>query len=210
MLNLDVLGQWTAFALTLVIFSYLIKDNFLYRLAVHVLIGVAAGYALLVVYKSIIEKMLLLPLIQDPRANAGLLVPLALGFFLLTKLLPRAGWVGNLSLAFLFGVGAALAIGGAVTGTLKPQVQASILSLNPAHTGFGKALDNLIVFTGTISALFYFYFTGTRRRKFLRAWASLGQAFIMIALGALFATGFVTFLTILISRLKFLLEVIGW
>ncbi len=210
MLNPDAIGQWIAFALTLIIFSYLIKDNFLYRLAVHALTGLAAGYAFLVIYKSVIEKMLLFPLLEDPQANAGLLVPLALGLLLLTKLLPRAGWAGNISLAFLFGVGAALAVGGAIAGTLWPQVQASILSFNPVHAGPVKALNNFIIFAGTVSALFYFYFTGTRRRSALKAWASVGRAFIMIALGALFATGLVTFLTLLISRVKFLLEVVGW
>ncbi len=210
MLNPDVLGQWIAFALTLIVFSYLIKDNFLYRLAVHILIGMAAGYAFLVIYKAVIEKMLLFPLMEDPQGNAGLLIPLALGFLLLAKLLPRAGWVGNISLAFLFGVGAALAAGGAIAGTLWPQVRASVLSVNPLHTGATGAINNFIIFAGTVSALFYFYFTGTRRRRALRAWASVGRAFIMVALGALFATGLVTFLTLLISRVKFLLEAVGW
>lgn len=208
--NLEVIGQWVAFILTLIVFSYLIKDNFLYRLALHVLIGVAAGYAFLVSYKAVIEKKLFLPLLQDPQTNVGLIVPLILGLLLLTKLLPRAGWLGNLSLAFLFGVGAGLAVGGAVAGTLWPQVKASMLSLNPVQVGFGKAIDNLIILVGTLSALFYFYFTGTRRRKVLKAWVSLGKVFIMMAFGALFATGLVTFLTLLASRIKFLLEVVRW
>lgn len=210
MISLEVLGKWVAFALTLIVFSYLIKDNFLYRLALHILIGVTAGYAFLVTYVTIIEQKLLLPLLQDPQGNISLLVPFILGVLLLTKLLPRMGWLGNVSLAFLFGVGAALAIGGAVAGTLWPQVRASILPLNPAQTGVGKALNNFIILVGTLSTLFYFYFTGTRKRKLLRAWASLGRTFIMIALGALFATGFVTFVTLLISRVKFLLEAVGW
>lgn len=210
MLNLDVIGQWVAFVLTLIVFSYLIKDNFLYRLALHILIGVASGYAFLVSYKAIIEKKLLLPLLQDPQANIGLLVPLILGLLLLSKLLPRAGWLGNLSLAFLFGIGAGLAVGGAMAGTIWPQVRASMLSLNPAQTGLGKAINNFIILVGTLSALLYFYFTGTRRGRIFRAWASLGKAFIMIAFGALFATGLVTFLTLLASRIKFMLEVVGW
>lgn len=210
MLNLEAIGQWVAFILTLIVFSYLIKDNFLYRLALHVLIGVAAGYAFLVSYKAVIEKKLFLPLLQDPQTNFGLIVPLILGLLLLTKLLPRAGWLGNLSLAFLFGVGAGLAVGGAVAGTLWPQVKASVLSLNPVQVGFGEAINNLIISVGTLSALFYFYFTGTRRRRVLKAWVSLGKVFIMMAFGALFATGLVTFLTLLASRIKFLLEVVGW
>ncbi len=210
MLNPDFIGQWVALFLTLVVFSYLIKDNFLYRLAIHILVGVAAGYALLVAYKAVLEKMLILPLLQDPQTNVGLVVPLTLGLLLLAKLLPRMGWVGNVSMAFLFGVGAALAIGGAMVGTLWPQTLASISSFNLAHVGLPGAFNNFILFIGAISVLFYFYFTGAQRRKALRAVASLGKAFIMIAFGALFATGLVTFVTLLISRINFILEVVGW
>jgi hypothetical protein len=210
MLNPDFIGQWVALFLTLVVFSYLIKDNFLYRLAIHILVGVAAGYALLVAYKAVLEKMLILPLLQDPQANVGLVVPLTLGLLLLTKLLPRMGWMGNVSMAFLFGVGAALAIGGAVVGTIWPQTLASISSFSPTHVGLSGAFNNFILFVGAVSALFYFYFTGTRKSKVLRALASLGKAFIMIAFGALFATGLVTFVSLLISRINFILEVLGW
>ncbi len=210
MLNPEFIGQWVALFLTLVVFSYLIKDNFLYRLAIHILIGVTAGYALLVAYKAVLEKMLILPLLQDPQTNAGLLIPLTLGLFLLAKLLPRMGWIGNVSMAFLFGVGAALAIGGALVGTIWPQTRASISSFNPIHAGLSGAFNNFILFIGALSTLFYFYFTGAQRSKVLRALASLGKAFIMIAFGALFATGLVTFVNILISRVNFILEVMGW
>ena len=50
------------------------------------------------------------------------LIPLGLGLFLLTKPTTSLSWLGSLSVAFLLGVGAALAIGGALlavgSGTL--------------------------------------------------------------------------------------------
>ncbi|HDN81021.1 MAG: hypothetical protein DRI61_05710 [Chloroflexi bacterium] len=217
-LNPDVIGGWVAFALTLLVFSYLIRDNPLYRLAVHLLVGVAAGYAFVVAYNTIIMRRLVGPLLEDPSQNAALLIPLLLGLLLLSKLLPRLGWFGNISMAFLFGVGAALAIGGGLLGTLWPQLKASTLSVNPARVGFLTSINNFIIVIGTVGSLLYFYFTGTKARsgiaglgaRFLKGWATLGRWMIMVALGAFFATGMIAFISLLIARLRFMLEVLGW
>ena len=42
--NLDLIGGWVSLVLTLLVFSYLLADTFLYRIAVYLLVGVAAGY----------------------------------------------------------------------------------------------------------------------------------------------------------------------
>ena len=42
---LDAAGTWVAVILTLFVFSYLLGDNALYRLAEHIFVGVAVGYA---------------------------------------------------------------------------------------------------------------------------------------------------------------------
>ena len=41
--KLDLIAGWVSLVLTLMVFSYLLGDNVLYRLAIHVLVGVAAG-----------------------------------------------------------------------------------------------------------------------------------------------------------------------
>ena len=51
---MEQIGLWAGFVLTLMIFSYLLGDNILYRLAVYVFVGLAAGYITVVTWDSVI------------------------------------------------------------------------------------------------------------------------------------------------------------
>ena len=63
------------------------------------------------------------------------LVGLVLGVLLLMKLSPRTARLGNVTIAFLVGVGAAVAVGGAVMGTLIPQTRAAINVFDLSNAG---------------------------------------------------------------------------
>jgi heme/copper-type cytochrome/quinol oxidase subunit 2 len=122
-------------------------------------------------------------------------------------------WLGTPSLAFLVGVGAAVAVGGAVMGTLIPQTQASFNVFNPTSAGetwLARLFFGAIMLVGTITTLVYFHFgarstAGGPQRGKLVEWLSLiGQVFIAITLGVLFAGVFAAALTALIERLNFI------
>jgi hypothetical protein len=132
-------------------------------------------------------------------------------------------WAG-ISVAFLVGVGSALAVGGALFGTLWSQVTATAgLSLNPAHYGDAQPVltsavfwQNLAILIGTIGTFFYFAFhtqpsgpLGGFRGAFTRFWSGVGLWVIMIALGALFANAAMSRMTLLIGRVQWLLDVFG-
>lgn len=208
----ELIGIWISALLTLMVLSYLLGDNPLYRLAEHLFVGTAVGYAVLVAYYSLLRPKLVLPLLQAPLENWTLAVPLLLSLLLLARTNHRWHRVGVVPLAFLLGVGVALAIGGALFGSILPQTVSTIQSVNPADGGWGLALSNLILIVGTLSALSYFYFTadngsGLGRIKvgFLRAWRGLGKWFIMITFGAIFASTVMARLSLLIGRLQFLI-----
>jgi hypothetical protein len=210
----DEIGMWVAFVLTLLVYSYLLGDNPLYRFAEHLFIGSSVAYALVISYHSILKPRLIAPLSDDLTENWPLLIPLALGLLLLTKIKASLAWLGNVSIAFLFGVGSAVAIGGALFGSLLPQARATAVSLNPAHypeKSWERIIDGLIIAVGTISALLYFGFhIGEVRGGFMKSSARLGRLIIMIAFGAIFANTVMSRITLLIGRFRFLLEVIGW
>lgn len=207
----EVVGTWVAAILTLMVFSFLLSDNPLFRLAEHLLVGTTLAYATVVAVHQVLLPRLVAPLAQDPQANWHLLVPLALGFLLFFKASRRLSWVGNTSLAFLFGVGAALAIGGGLGSSLFPQVRDTIVSLNPADLGPGpsalaSAVDNLFLVLGTLGTLAYFTFTARSRQGWTQQIAfGLGRGFIMITLGALFANLAISRLSLFLERLQFLL-----
>jgi len=207
-----LVGIWVSALLTVMVLSYLLGDNPLYRMAEHLFVGTAVGYAVLVAWYALLQPRLVQPLIQAPLENWTLVVPLLLAVLLLARL--NHGWrgAGMIPLAFLLGVGVALAIGGALFGSILPQMEGSILSVNPANGGWSAALSNLILVLATVSALGYFYFTGqgdTRGGRvvagFLRAWRGLGKWFIMLTFGAIFASTVMARLSLLIGRLQFLI-----
>lgn len=212
----DFIGGLLGFTLTLIIFSYLLGDNAMFRLVVHAFIGVSAGIITVVVAYNIIWPRLVQPILEADGWDlfkAGL--PLILSLLLVARLFPRFSRLSSPVLAFVVGVGAATAIGGAVFGVLLPQAQATvnqfdldaarIVQGNPSQT-FANAS---IVLVGTISSLAFFHF-GVRLKagtKLLRApwleWlAQIGKGFIVIALGMIFAGVYSAALAAVIERLS--------
>ena len=59
---IDLISRAVGLIFTLFIFSYLIGDNFLFRSAVYIFIGVSAGYAAVVVWHYVLMPKLFLPL----------------------------------------------------------------------------------------------------------------------------------------------------
>ena len=123
---------------------------------------------------------------------------LLLTAFLLLKLGQATSRLGSVATAFLVGVGSAVAIGGAVTGTLFPQTSATFLSLLPGD-GLGgidaeKALESVVIVAGTLATLGFFYYGGRarpgqpgERPALVKPIAVVGQVFIGTAFGVMYA-----------------------
>jgi len=213
LLESDFIWVWMAALLTIMVYSYLLGDNPLYRLAEHVFIGSSVAYAVVVVIHGVLGPLLLVPLTVGETGERLLaVVPLVLGLLLWAKLKTSWAWLGNFSVAFLLGVGAALAIGGALFGSILPQVRATINAIDLSGLG-----DGLIIVIGTLSTLLYFHFaTGAKDglsgigTGFIQAWARFGRWFIMIAFGAIFANTVMARISLLIGRVQFLLDVFGF
>ncbi len=206
----DLVGALLGFVLTLFVFSYAWGDNPLFRFAVHLFIGVAAGYAVILTIYNVILPQLIFPFFSDNRQEMVLaaiyLIPAAL---ILTKISPHLSALGTPSMAILVGVGAAAAVGGAIVGTLFPQVSVSITLFD--HQNVPNAIFILI---GTLTTLVYFQFTtrktadqDTSRQQTTRVFGWIGQAFIAITFGSLFAGVYMAALSALIERFTFLWSV---
>ncbi|HKJ38559.1 MAG TPA: hypothetical protein VJ972_07270 [Anaerolineales bacterium] len=208
---IEVISAIVGLTLTLMIFSYLIGDNPLFRVAVYVFIGSASGYAAAVVWHYVLTPKLFEPL-TDPAQLLLLVVPLILSISLLAKLSPRISWIGNFAMAVLVGVGAATAIGGALVGTLIPQAMAAMDGLNfraAAGSAFFNVIEGAVMLAGTVLTLVYFQFGAKRapdgsvkRNAIVEILAVLGRIFIAITFGVLFAGVYMTALTAMIERLS--------
>ena len=212
----NAVGTWVSVILTLIVFSYLVGDNPLYRFVGHLFVGASVGYAFALAWHSVLAPRLQL-LVASPAEYWYYGLFFALGLLLLLRSIPPLSSLANLPLAFLFGIGGALAIGGALSGSLLPQIQASLLLISPtgpgtAVEGWRRALDSLVLVLGTICVLLYFQFSRAKRGKVAQAWSSfavfaggIGKWVILATFGALFAGAIVARVSLLIARLDFLL-----
>ena len=221
-MSIELISAFVGFILTLMIFSYLIGDNPLFRIAVYLFIGVSSGYAAtVIVYYVLLPKFNQFQSLDVNQLILGV-IPLILGATLLAKLSPRISWIGSFAMAMLVGVGAAAAVGGALLGTLIPQAQASIdaFDLQSSTSPALKFLEAVVMLAGTVLTLAAFQFgakrapDGTPRRNVLLEWiARFGRLFIAITFGVLFAGVYMAALTAMIERLSsvinFIRQLIG-
>jgi hypothetical protein len=224
-ISLDLVTGILSFIFTLLIFSYLLGDNPLFRIAIYIFIGVSSGYIAAVAFWQVIIPRLVSPIISaivsGDMLNTGLLAVPFLGALLLV-LFPRQSGLGQIVMAFLVGVGAAVTLAGALIGTLIPQIQGTVNAFDMSSVA-GKdvgylieALTNgVIILAGTVLTVAFFHFgarpkaDGSMRRLGvieILAWG--GRIFIGIALGAIYAGTYAAALTALIERISSLINFI--
>ena len=186
-------------ALTVFVLSYLIGDNFLYRLAMHILVGVGAAYVVGVAIGQVLYPRLIVPL-TSPALDARVFGWFGvLGcVFLIAKLLRRAAWLGNVAVGYMIGVGAGVAIGGALFGTLAPQALNAAVSLNPgalgpdgAPIGLIGTLINFLILVSTVATLIAFTYSRAAWRSPVGWIGMLGRGVLYVAFGAAFALVFI-------------------
>ena len=211
-ISTDLIVGIVSFLLTIMVLSYLIGDNPFFRLAVYIFVGVTAGYAGAVAWHQVLWPKLFYPIVYGTLTEKLLaIVPLLLGILLLAKLSPRAARLGNPAMAYLVGVGAAVAIGGAVLGTIFPQTAATVAMFSLSGTAVGERLfESSIILVGTITTLIYFQFgvkataSESKRGQLNNILGWIGQVFVAITFGALFAGIYAAAMTALIERISFL------
>lgn len=197
--------------LTLMVFSRLLGDNPIFRTVQYLFVGVSLGYAFVVVYYQVLRPNVAAALmaLNDPLALGTILLPFLLGVLLLSRISNRQqiSWAANLPLALVFGVGAALALGGALLGTLAPQLRDSA---RPIGSDPFQAIGIVLLILGVVLTLCYFYFTvprATASGRIVAIGAQIGRWLLMIAFGFFLAGGLLTYLTALNQRIEF---IVGW
>lgn len=210
----EIIGVLLGLVLMLFVYSYLIGDNPLYKIAVHVLVGVSAAYAGIVVIRYVLTPIYN-EIQADPSAPNSLVwfIPFFFSLLILLQRLPSVAWLSQFAVAFMVGIGAAVALTGAIGGTLLPQV-----ALVGNDTFFvGQAVVVAIL---TAVTLLSFQFTqrvragsggeqGFELNPFRESVARLGRVILTITFGFLFAAVLNTSLLILTDRVAYFLEGLG-
>lgn len=210
------LGIWIAAILTLAIYSFLYKDNPIYRFAESLLVGLSVGFLLVTTFETTIIPKAIKPVasgftevfISGELGRIGsffwVLIPLGLGFLMLARFLPKAGWVSRISLALYIGFGAGASIPANMQSYILKQIDATVRPFLTIDS-VGSAVNSAIILIGLISTLFYFYFSKAHTGAFGKV-ARLGTYYLMIFFGATFGYTVMARISLLIGRLTFLLR----
>ncbi len=199
-----------AVGLTLLVFSRLLGDNPAFRAVQYLFVGASLGYAFVVVYHQVLRPgaLALISSGSNPTLLVLRLIPWLLGLLLLTRLTRRqaVSWLANIPLALLFGVGIALAAGGALAGTIVPQL---LDTARPPGADPLQALGAAMLVIGVVLTLGSFYFTAPRAGtggRLLAVSTRAGRWLLMVAFGFFLAGVLLTYLTALNARFEFIIN----
>lgn len=198
-------GTFLAAGITLSLYSFLYKDNPLFKFAENLYVGVAAAYTLTQVWYTVLFPDVVNPLSEldsESLSNLWLIVPTLLGLFMLTQLSSATfSWLSRIAFAFVVGLGAGLSIPRTIAANLLAQLEPTMQPIPPTWEG----LNLLIILVGVVTVLVYFFYSVEHTGPVGVA-SKIGIWFLMISFGASFGYTIMARLSLLIGRVGFLLE----
>ena len=219
-----ILGAWVAAGLTLFIYSFLYKDNPLFKLGEHLYVGISVGYSVVLAWHTVFLRLLWEPFqksVGEAPASLDsyvLLIPATLGLLMLTRFIPQIGWLSRIAFAFVVGFGSGVAIPRTISSYILKQIEdtvnplitvgASGLSMGLDLSSPQSGINTVILLVGVVSVLFYFFFSVEHSGPG-RVTARVGIYFLMIAFGAAFGYTVMSRMSLLIGRFSDLIKFAG-
>ncbi len=206
---MEMISIWIAAILTLGIFSFLYKDNPLYKACEALFVGVSAAYWAIVFYFDNIYKKFYEGAVTAEEPDYFLWIGAILGLLFLTRLIPKIGWVSRWPMALIVGATAGLWMVGYFVSNAMNQIGNTISNIivRDAQTDFiawGETFGTVVILVGVLSGLVYFFFSKEHKGVF-GATAKVGTWFLMVTFGASFGYTVMSRMSLLIGRVDFLL-----
>jgi hypothetical protein len=195
------LGTWTAAFATLVVWGHLAGERRLFAWAQYLLAGLLSGYLVVLAVREVLLPRLVLQLAEAPAERLELWpVAVLVVVIVLARQLPRT--IAIVPISVVVGGIAAFALGGAVVGTLLPQLASGMAIADDgpwsAAGGIAGAAVSALVLTAFVH--------GMPGRRGLGIAAVGGRWLIVAGMGAWLAFLLLTALVLLVDRIAFLLR----
>lgn len=219
-----------AAAVTIAVMSQLYKDNPLFKLAEHMLVGCALAYGLTVTWYSMWVNEIIpgfQPLAQygwralthpvrvaqeAGKAQAlgvwSVILPALLGLAMYSRLSKRHAWISRIPFSVMIGFGVGMAIPNEVTANLLQQLKPMMVDMLHDANGNFSLLANwqqIFIFIGVMSTLVYFFFS-VEHKGAVGTISKIGIYYVMIAFGASFGYTVQGRLSLLIGRISYLFQ----
>jgi len=194
------IATWVAALVTIGVWSYLVGLRRPFVLLQYLLAGLATGYLALLAVSDVLIPRLITPLVTSPRDHLLLFVALALAALLVAaSWLPRR--VTSPATGILVAGIAAFAIGGAVVGTILPQVGSAL----PAARVGASDVPGVLLSLGITILVLIGFLHGAPRAALTASAASIGRWLLLGGIGAWLGFLVVSRLALLVDRIGFLL-----
>jgi len=210
---------WIGALLTLMIFSFLYKDNPFYKFAEHLFVGVSAAYWMVIgIWSTLMPNLVgriapnalqgVINMPEDAQPQYHFIVPAIFGLLMLTRLVERISWLSRWAMAFVIGFAAGTNFTRYLQSDFVGQIYNSMLPLvmvNGGGVAVGATVSAIVLIIGVISALIYFFFSKEHTGAF-GATSRLGIWFLMVAFGAAFGYTVMARISLLTGRMQYLGE----
>ena len=190
--------------LTLSIFSFLYKDNPFYKVAEHLVVGVSAGYWVVILYYNTFVPNVIM---QLDAGKWWYIFPLILGVLMWMRLSRKSMWLSRYPLAMYIGIATGVAIPLEMKAKIVEQLNGSVdlvTFMHSARANFAVVLNNILILIGVVAGLIYFFFSKEHKGA-TGGIAKIGIAVLMIGFGAAFGFTVMGRISLLIYRVQFLL-----
>lgn len=138
---------WLMALVTLALFSFMYRDNPVYKVAEHIFAGLTAGYQVGLIWDTVILQQLWFKMIGG---DWWLFLPGILGFLMFTRFSSRFSWVSRTSLAFVMGVTAGIFLISSLHGLVLPQMRDTMKAPSEAVAAaideFGQNHQEFVIF----------------------------------------------------------------
>ena len=209
---------WTTFAAFVILatFSFLYKDNPFYKFAEHLVVGVSAGYFVIILWHNGLVPNLFHRLADGDwyllwmnSSKPWYIIPAILGVLMWTRFSKKYSWVSRWPLAVYIGVGTGLAIPLEMSNRVNKQLYAAMAEIDWSNFWGSRFLDvtagysDIIIFVGAIAALIYFFFSKAHTGVFGGV-ATIGIWILMIGFGASFGYTVMARISLFINRIQYM------
>ena len=210
----------------LAIYSFLYKENPLYRFFEHLFIGISAAIVTIIPIRTFFWRQTWQPLFgldripfpdgtypQEYNAYYLLfLIPIGLGLLYYTILVPKYNWLAQITIGLLLGVSGGMAFNATMV-EITPQIIDSFRALyvnSPDASTLENriaSLNNIFFVIVLICTSCYFFFTFKRREGGIIEKTSItGRWLMMGCFGAFFGTTIMARTALLVERLQFMIN----
>ena len=176
-MELEIVTTMILGTLAVLAWSIMYKPNEGYRIAEDLTIGVMGGYILSNLTDNTVSNFIT-PLLNGELIN---IIPILLGLAIWTQMFKDVRWIARTPLAFITGVGGAIAMKGAIYGNMLIPIQ----TMSTPPGGDVWAMINFIVAgVATITSVAYFFFTFEPSGP-MKSVNKLGRLIMMIGFGSI-------------------------